>query len=207
MIDIRAFQFERERLRLFCLRHTRAVVVIRDIAGGLEEARSSPAARIGEWLLFSLTIDAARLADPDDGCDDFAPSVFAVPKVPITKRDVTLALDAHRGPMPFIVDHRVSEVVSPLLYPHPNADTLNQFKLWDRGLRQQRRLGGLITGDVAADSIAILCDGSRILRRSSGETLDIGGGFWLAASREIASQCCVQRDRWQRSAFDTQGSA
>ena len=28
--------------------------------------------------------------------------------------------------MPFIVDHRVSEVVSPLLYPHPNADTLNR---------------------------------------------------------------------------------
>ena len=75
MIDIRAFQFERERLRLFCLRHTRAVVVIRDIAGGLEEARSSPAARIREWLLFSLTIDATRIADPDDGCDDFAPSV------------------------------------------------------------------------------------------------------------------------------------
>jgi hypothetical protein len=207
MIDVSSFLIERQRLRRFCFRHTTAVVVIRDIAGGMEDPRSNPATRISEWLLFSLTIDAVRFADPDDGCDDFSPSVFAVPNVPVMKRDVAAALDAHRGSMPFIVDYRVGEVIWSLLSSRTTAGTLSQIKLWDRGLRQRRRLGGLITSDVAADGIAILCDGSSVLRRSDGETLDIGAGFWRAASGEIASQRCVQRDQWQRSAFDVKGNA
>ena len=109
--------------------------------------------------------------------------------------------------MPFIVDYRVSEVVWRLLSLHPTTDTLSQIKLWDRGLRQRRRLGALITSDDAADDIAILCDGSSVLRRANGETLDIGGGFWRAASGEIELQRCVQQDQWQRSAFGTKGNA
>ncbi|SHN86746.1 hypothetical protein [Bradyrhizobium erythrophlei] len=207
MINIRAFQIERERLRRFCFRQTRAVVVIRDIAGGLEDPRSNPVMLIAEWLLISLTVNAVRFADPDDCCDDLVPSVFAVPRAPITKRDVAAALDVHQGHMPFIVDYRVGEVMWPLLSTHPTAETLRQIKIWDRGMRQRRRIGGVVTCDAAANSIAILCDGSRVLRRSGGETFDLAGRFWREANNEIASQRCMSREAWRRKEFQTDGNA
>jgi hypothetical protein len=207
MIDVSTFRIERERLRRFCFRHTKAIVVILDIAGRLEDPRSSLAARIAEWLLFSLTIDAVRFADQDDGCDDLTPSVFAVPRAPMTKRDVDAALDANRGPMPFIVDYRVGEIMWPLISPQITADTLHQIKLWDGGLRRRGRLGGVVTTDNATDGIAIRCDGSSVLRRADGEKLDIGNGFWRAAAGEVAAQRCMQRADWQRNAFNTKGNA
>ena len=207
MIDIRAFQIERGRLRRFCLQ-ARAIVVIRDLTGRmLDDPRRNPASGIVEWLLLVLTVEAERFADPDDDCDDLTPSVFAVPRMPVRQRDVAAALDAHRGPVPFIVDYRVGETLWPLLEPHRVADTLRQIELWNRGLRQRRRIGGLVTCDAAAGNIAIAFDGSCVLHRSDGGTLDIGGGFWRTVSREISQQRCVKLDQWQRGACATRGNA
>ena len=208
MIDVSSFLIERGRLRRFCLRGTRAIIVIHDVTGrALDDPRRSPAVAIAEWLLLALTVEAERFADPDDDCDDLTPSVFAVPRMPVRQRDVAAALDAHRGPAPLIVDYRTGELMWPLLAPHLVADTLQQIRLWDRALRQRRRIGGLVTSNAAAGNIAVAFDGSCVLRRSDGGKLDIGGDFWRAVSSEISQQRCVKLDQWQRGAFATRGNA
>jgi hypothetical protein len=205
VIDIRAFQIERERLRRFCLQGTQAIIVIRDLTA---PALDDPARAIAEWLLLVLTVDARRFADPDDDCDDLVPSVFAVPRMPVRQRHVAVALDAHPGPAQFIIDYRIGEVMWPLIQPQRRvADTLRQTELWDRGLRQRRRIGGLVTREAAASGIAIAFDGSFVLRRLNGEMFDINSSFWQIVTREISLQRCVARGQWKRAAFDIRGNA
>jgi hypothetical protein len=209
VIDIQALEAERERLRKFCLHQgTSALIVIGDLTRcALNDPRGNPAIHVAEWLLFALTVDAARFADSDDGCDEMVPSTFIIPTQASTKRDVGSLLEANRGLMPFIIDYRVGEALWPLIAPHQVADTRQQIKIWDRGLRQRLRIGGLVTCNAAADNIAIAFDGSLILRRRNGETLDVGSSLWRTATVEISRQRCLQPDQWQRRGFNTQGNA
>jgi hypothetical protein len=161
--------------------------------------------QLAEWLLFVATVDAERFADPEDACGG-EPSCFVIPDRPITRRAVLATLDACQGGMPFVVDYRMGDAMWPMIAPHLVPDALQQISVWDRGLRQRRRVGGLVTFATAADDVAIVFDGSSVLRRGNGETLDLGQ-FWNASVSEIEAQPCVLRDRWRRHAFDTRGNA
>lgn len=210
MIDAAAFLFERELLRRFCFRQTKAAVVVRDTChhrGLADHPQDDPVSRIAEFLQLLLMVDAKRFADPDDLCSDFGPSIFALP-TPNAKRDVATILAASDHSFEaIVVDYRVSEVVYPLIAPRLLCDKMRAIKAWDRSLRQQRRICAILTLDRSTDDAAVMCDGGRLLRRSDGETFDLAGPFWLQVYNEIASQRCMRRAAWQQNEFQTSGNA
>jgi hypothetical protein len=206
MIDISTFCTERDRLRRFCFAQTRAAIVIRDTRSNSPAfGENDPVSRIAELLQILLTVDAMRFADPDDDCAHLAPSIFAFPS-PDVRQDVATILAAAKGFEPIIVDFRLAEIVLPWLAPHLAVNIARAKKVWDRAMRKQRRLCAIVTRCTAVADIAIQCDGGRLLRRG-GETFDLMGGFWREVYSDIATQRCMRRQEWQRSEFDTRGSA
>lgn len=204
MIDLSSFSLERERLRRFCFRLTKAAIVIRDVADPKENGRIP---RLAEFLQFLLTVDARRFVDPDDACADFGPSIFAFPTFN-AKRDVATIIAASNGAEAIVVDYRVIEAIWPLLAPTPmRGKTSDAIKIWDREFRKRGRICAIITLDAAVRDIAIEWDGGRLLRRSGGETFDLAGRFWQEACSEIASQRCMSREAWRQKDFQTEGSA
>lgn len=210
MIDAAAFLIERERLRRFCFRQTRSAIVIRDTChhrGSADHPQDDPVSRLAEFIQLLLMVDAKRFADPNDVCGDFGPSIFALP-TPNAKRDVATILAASDHSFEaIIVDYRLSEAVYPLIAPHLGCDKMRAIKVWDRLLRQQRRICAVLTLDGAIDAIAIQCDGGRLLRRSDGVTFDLAGQFWRHVHDDIASQACMRREAWRRKEFRTEGNA
>jgi hypothetical protein len=210
MIDVSAFQVEREKLRRFCFARTRAAIVIRDVTSASTQrglGEEDHVSRLAELLQILLTVDAERFADPDDSCSNIAPSIFAFPS-PDAQRDVTTILAAAKGSEPIIVDFRLIEIVWPLLAPQLASDITRSTKVWDRAMRKQRRVCAIVTRHPAIDDIAIQCDGAcLLLRRSGGETFDLAGRYWREVYGTIASQRCMRREEWQRSAFRTRGNA
>jgi hypothetical protein len=210
MIDATAFLIERERLRRFCFARTRGAIVIRDVTavGSTQRAlgEDDHVSRLAELLQILLTVDAERFADPDDSCENIAPSIFAFPS-PDAKRDVATILAAASGSEPIVVDFRLIEIVWPLLAPQLASDITRSTKVWDRAMRKQRRLCAIVTRHMAVDDIAIKCDGGRLLRRNGGETFDLAGQFWRDVYSDIAAQPCMRREAWQRRAFKAGGNA
>jgi hypothetical protein len=207
MIDVSSFIIERDRLRRYCFQQTTAAIVIRDVCrGDVKEPRNNLVSRLAEWLQFLLTVDARRFADPDDTCDDFGPTIFALPTID-AKRDVATILSASNGYEAIVVDYRFAEAVLPMFAPHLACDKRNAIKTWDRVLRKQRRMCAIVTLDDTIDDIAVQCDGGRLLRRSTGETFDLACRFWLQAYHEIASQRCMRREAWKQRDFRTKGNA
>jgi hypothetical protein len=205
MIDVSSFVIERDRLRRFCFRRTNAALVIRDVChGGLRDPRYDLVSRMAEWLQFMLTVDAKRLADPDDTCDSFR-SIFAFPTIN-AKQDVATILAACNGTEAIIIDYRLSEAVLPQIAPHLAGDKLNAIKIWDRALRKRKRICAIVTLDDVTTEIAIQCDGGRLLRRYGGETFDLAGQFWLEVHNEVASQRCMRRETWRQNDFQTEGN-
>jgi hypothetical protein len=205
MIDISSFITERERLRRFCFRQTSASIVLMDVGKVLNDPRDDRVCLLAEWVQFVLSVDAERLINPDDSCDNL-PSIIAFPTAN-AKRDVATILAASKGAEPIIVDFRLSEVVWPLVAPHLACDMVRSIRIWDSTLRKHKRLCAIVTRDPDIDHLAIRCDGSRLLRRSSGETFDLAGPSWLEVYNEIASQRCVSRDTWRKNDFQTKGNA
>ncbi|MET3907103.1 hypothetical protein ABID59_001434 [Bradyrhizobium sp. S3.3.6] len=74
-------------------------------------------------------------------------------------------------------------------------------------MRRRNSICSVVSRDAAVRDIAIQYDGSRVLRRSCGETFDLDGPFWLDVYGEIAGQRCMKRAAWQRAGFRTEGSA
>src|SRR4051812_15514486 len=107
VIDIPSFLSERERLRRFCFQRTKATIVVRDVTGSLAAGEKDPATRLAEWVQFLLKVDATRIADPDDDCED-APSLFAFPTSLDTRGDVQAVVAAHRGSEHLVIDYRPS---------------------------------------------------------------------------------------------------
>lgn len=210
MIDAAAFLIERERLRRFCFPQTRSAIVIRDTCSDRSSAnhpQDDPVSRLAEFLQLLLMVDGRRFADPDDLCSDFGPSIFALPTSD-AKRDVETILTASVHSFEaIVVDYRVSEVVYPLIAPRLLCDKMRAIKVWDRSLRQQRRICAILTLDRSTDDTAVLCDGGRLLRRADGETFDLAGQFWLQVYNDVASQRCMRREAWERSGHEARGSA
>jgi hypothetical protein len=212
VIDIQAFQIERERLRRFCFARTKAVIVIHDVAAAgsssfRDPRNDDPVSRLAEFIQLLLLVDATRFADPDDVCADFGPSLIAFPTID-ARQDVATVLAASDNTFEaIIVDYRVTEAVLPVLAPHLVLNKSNLFRTWDRELRKQRRIAAILTVDPGTDDVAIYCDGGRLLRRSSGEMFDLAGQFWLQVYNEISSQHCMRRETWRQKDFQTEGNA
>jgi hypothetical protein len=214
MIDVSSFLAERERLRSFCFRRTRAAIVIRDTCHsglaqqrGFADPQNDRVSRLAELLQFLLMVNAKRFADPDDTCPDFGPSIFALPTIDAQQDVATIMAASDNTFEAIIVDYRLSEAVLPVLAPHLVFDKSQAVRTWNRALRKQGRIAAILTIDPETDDAAILCDGGPMLRRNDGESFDLAGSFWLGVFNEIGQQRCMRRETWRQKDFQTEGNA
>jgi hypothetical protein len=195
MIDVPSFITERERLKRFCFRRTKAAIVLRDVARSKD---SDTLPRLAKFLQFLLTVDARRFIDPDDVCSDFGPTIFAFPTYD-AKRDAATIIRAGDGSEAVVVDYRIAEAVWPLLAPTRAPGTPRSVKIWDREMRKRGRICAVLTLDAAVDQVAIQCDGGRLLRRSGGETSILPPAFGQKRTpRSRDSDACAAKNGVKR---------